>query len=503
MRALRRAARLEEDAARLRAVPASRRRPSKRLRAAAPYRGAARDILLAYKFRGADYLARHLAALLARRLPAAAGFDEVTAVPAKSPPFRREDARRRAAGPGGRRAPRAPVRAPAREEPARRSGRAGCLSRDARRTCAAPSGLAARRPARSSSWTTSRRPAPRRASAPGACARPEPRGSSSGASPGPRETTRPSSRRIGPKARIEGRPAGSPGRVAGASGGRPRRPGGPRWRGVRRAGTGLSRLSTRPGPEMAFDRGAFYTHRWTSGSAHEGETLFFRRGRAGVTRAGSPRRACASAASRERDGSPDLRRRALGRRSGLGRSRRALQRRGDVARPHAHGGRRHVRRRVRARGRLRPDRLQEGVPAGARPSPPPGRAAEGQRRRDPARELLRVFEDAAEIHALGARGPAAGRRAPRARSGRRVGFARTGAERRRAEPRRRRRSLDGCRNGRLRGAAHGGGAARRPPQRLALQPDGRVQLDHARRGSRRHHERQQRRPRARGRALFR
>lgn len=52
------------------------------LRAAAPYRGAAREILLAFKFRGADYLARHLAAMMVRRLPPPASAREVTAVPA-------------------------------------------------------------------------------------------------------------------------------------------------------------------------------------------------------------------------------------------------------------------------------------------------------------------------------------------------------------------------------------------------------------------------------------
>ncbi|MGH9367450.1 MAG: ComF family protein [Thermoanaerobaculia bacterium] len=52
------------------------------LRGAAPYRGAAREIVLAFKFRGADYLARRLAAQMCRRLPLPAGVREVTAVPA-------------------------------------------------------------------------------------------------------------------------------------------------------------------------------------------------------------------------------------------------------------------------------------------------------------------------------------------------------------------------------------------------------------------------------------
>lgn len=40
----------------------------RRLRAAAPYRGAARDVLLAFKFRGADFLAKRLAGLMVERL---------------------------------------------------------------------------------------------------------------------------------------------------------------------------------------------------------------------------------------------------------------------------------------------------------------------------------------------------------------------------------------------------------------------------------------------------
>lgn len=52
-----------------------------RLLAAAAYRGSARRILLAFKFQGADYLGRRLAAVVAQRLgrPVA---DEVAAVPA-------------------------------------------------------------------------------------------------------------------------------------------------------------------------------------------------------------------------------------------------------------------------------------------------------------------------------------------------------------------------------------------------------------------------------------
>jgi predicted amidophosphoribosyltransferase len=52
-----------------------------RLRAAAPYTGSAREILLAFKFRGADYLAARLAEVLTARLPLPR-VDEVAAVPA-------------------------------------------------------------------------------------------------------------------------------------------------------------------------------------------------------------------------------------------------------------------------------------------------------------------------------------------------------------------------------------------------------------------------------------
>lgn len=52
-----------------------------RLIAAAPYRDSARQILLAFKFRGADYLGERLAEEMLRRLPPA-GRVEVAAVPA-------------------------------------------------------------------------------------------------------------------------------------------------------------------------------------------------------------------------------------------------------------------------------------------------------------------------------------------------------------------------------------------------------------------------------------
>jgi ComF family protein len=51
------------------------------LRAAAPYVGSARDILLAFKFRGADYLASRLAAVMAGRLETESAL-EMACVPA-------------------------------------------------------------------------------------------------------------------------------------------------------------------------------------------------------------------------------------------------------------------------------------------------------------------------------------------------------------------------------------------------------------------------------------
>ena len=58
--------------------------PFTRLLAAAPYRGSARSILLAFKFRGAEFLDRHLAAMMAGRLPLAGPWDEITSVPARA-----------------------------------------------------------------------------------------------------------------------------------------------------------------------------------------------------------------------------------------------------------------------------------------------------------------------------------------------------------------------------------------------------------------------------------
>lgn len=59
--------------------------PFRSLRAAAPYRGSARSILLAFKFRGADYLAARLAEVAVERIVAerdeVCRADFVTAVP--------------------------------------------------------------------------------------------------------------------------------------------------------------------------------------------------------------------------------------------------------------------------------------------------------------------------------------------------------------------------------------------------------------------------------------
>jgi ComF family protein len=55
--------------------------PFVRLRAAAPYSGSAREVLLAFKFRGADYLAPRMADAMRERLDAPEA-DEIAAVPA-------------------------------------------------------------------------------------------------------------------------------------------------------------------------------------------------------------------------------------------------------------------------------------------------------------------------------------------------------------------------------------------------------------------------------------
>jgi predicted amidophosphoribosyltransferase len=56
--------------------------PFRTLRGAAPYRGIAREILIAFKFGGADFLGPRLAAVMAERLALPADVDEVAAVPA-------------------------------------------------------------------------------------------------------------------------------------------------------------------------------------------------------------------------------------------------------------------------------------------------------------------------------------------------------------------------------------------------------------------------------------
>jgi predicted amidophosphoribosyltransferase len=68
--------------------------PYRSLRAAAPYRGSARTILLAFKFRGADYLGARLAEVVVDRLALRGDAEErrhheVAAVPATARSFRR------------------------------------------------------------------------------------------------------------------------------------------------------------------------------------------------------------------------------------------------------------------------------------------------------------------------------------------------------------------------------------------------------------------------------
>lgn len=63
----------------------------RRLSAATHYRGAARSVLLALKFRGADYLAPRLARVLTGKLELSEPVDEVVAVPATARDRRRRD----------------------------------------------------------------------------------------------------------------------------------------------------------------------------------------------------------------------------------------------------------------------------------------------------------------------------------------------------------------------------------------------------------------------------
>ena len=65
--------------------------PFRSLRGAAPYRGSARNILIAFKFGGADYLAPRLARIMTARLAASAQWDEAAAVPATARARRRAD----------------------------------------------------------------------------------------------------------------------------------------------------------------------------------------------------------------------------------------------------------------------------------------------------------------------------------------------------------------------------------------------------------------------------
>jgi predicted amidophosphoribosyltransferase len=65
--------------------------PFRSLSAAAPYRGSAREILIAFKFRGGDFLAPHLADVMTRRLKLQAGVRELVPVPATGHARRRSD----------------------------------------------------------------------------------------------------------------------------------------------------------------------------------------------------------------------------------------------------------------------------------------------------------------------------------------------------------------------------------------------------------------------------
>jgi predicted amidophosphoribosyltransferase len=58
--------------------------PFRQLRGAAPYSGSARAILIAFKFRGADFLARHLAAEMTSRVALEGRYGEVVPVPART-----------------------------------------------------------------------------------------------------------------------------------------------------------------------------------------------------------------------------------------------------------------------------------------------------------------------------------------------------------------------------------------------------------------------------------
>jgi predicted amidophosphoribosyltransferase len=65
--------------------------PYRSLRGAAPYRGVAREVLIAFKFGGGDILAPHLARVVIDRLCRPAGAEEVVPVPATASARRRAD----------------------------------------------------------------------------------------------------------------------------------------------------------------------------------------------------------------------------------------------------------------------------------------------------------------------------------------------------------------------------------------------------------------------------
>jgi ComF family protein len=66
--------------------------PFRLLRSAVPYRGTARAVLIAFKFRGADFLASHLAGAMRAAIPAPGEpYDEIVPVPATAPSRWRRD----------------------------------------------------------------------------------------------------------------------------------------------------------------------------------------------------------------------------------------------------------------------------------------------------------------------------------------------------------------------------------------------------------------------------
>ena len=137
------------------------------LRAAAPYRGSAREILLAFKFRGADYLAPRLAGCMAERLPPPPA-DEIVCVPATSRARRARGyhpAEALAAALAARLG--IPSLGAASSSAARPRSRAACARRGGPSTFAAPFGSTAGRPRACFSSTMSRPRGRPRGSAPG------------------------------------------------------------------------------------------------------------------------------------------------------------------------------------------------------------------------------------------------------------------------------------------------------------------------------------------------